>query len=137
MLDSMLCAVLLLVDVDAGASALVVDATGFQHARGHALLRLYRPGMNVTHEPAELVRAPIVDGRAHFEVVGLAAGDYAVVVVHDENDNGVVDHGVFGPKEPLGFSNGFHLGLWSLLPTFEKLRFSFSPGDPPLAIRLR
>jgi outer membrane protein len=57
----------------------------------------------------------------------LAFGDYAVVVLHDGNDNGEVDHNFLGlPTEPLGFSNGFKLGLFSGKPTFEKLRFTFS-----------
>jgi uncharacterized protein (DUF2141 family) len=36
----------------------------------------------------------------------LPPGDYAVLVFHDENDNGVLDKGAFGiPTEGYGFSN--------------------------------
>ena len=33
-------------------------------------------------------------------------GIYAVIVFHDVNSNGKLDHGILGPKEPYGFSNG-------------------------------
>jgi uncharacterized protein (DUF2141 family) len=36
----------------------------------------------------------------------VADGTYAVSVIHDENENGDLDSGVFGiPTEPYGFSN--------------------------------
>jgi uncharacterized protein (DUF2141 family) len=57
-----------------------------------------------------------------------AFGQYAAVVYHDLDSNGVLDHGWFGPKEPLGFSGGWKLSLLSGMPTFEKLRFDFSPA---------
>ena len=111
----------------ANAVALHIVASGFQHASGHAIARLYRQGDNVTHAPWRQERADIHGQKAAFVFGELAFGDYAVVVVHDVNDNGEVDHNFIGfPVEPLGFSNGFKLGLFSGRPTFEKLRFSFS-----------
>jgi uncharacterized protein (DUF2141 family) len=111
----------------ANAATLHVAASGFQHARGHAIARLYRPGDNVLHAPWRQARAEIHGGRADLVFSELAFGDYAVVVLHDGNDNGEVDHNFLGlPTEPLGFSNGFKLGLFSGKPTFEKLRFTFS-----------
>jgi len=41
----------------------------------------------------------------HFYV---AAGSWAVSAFEDENDNGVLDMGRFGPKEPSGFWRAFH-----------------------------
>ena len=117
---------------------LTVEVTGFRSSAGHALARLYLPGMDVTKTPARTVAAPILEGRAHFELESLAWGDYALVVVHDENDNGEIDHGVLGlPREPLGFSGGFRLGLFSGLPTFEKLRFAFSERALRVALEVR
>jgi uncharacterized protein (DUF2141 family) len=114
---------------DAGTElvALAVDAEGFTTPDGHALARLYRPGMVVTGEPSMTVSASIAAGRAHFEFPPLPSGSYAVVVVHDRNDNGRIDHVLGFPSEPLGFSHGFTLSLFSGMPTFEKLRFLLSP----------
>ncbi len=116
---------------------LTVEADGFATAQGHALARLYRPGMAVTGEPALTISAPIVAGRAHFEFPPALPGAYAVVVVHDRNDNGRIDHTLGFPSEPLGFSNGFTLSLFSGLPTFEKLRFELSDGSPPQRVTVR
>jgi len=41
----------------------------------------------------------------HFSV---PAGSWAVSAFEDENDNGVLDMGRFGPKEPSGFWRAFH-----------------------------
>ena len=115
-----------------------VDADGFPSSAGHAYVRLYRPGDDVVGTPWRTVRADIADGKARFEVPELPEGAYAVVVHHDVNDNGRIDHGVVGwPVEPLGFSNGFRLGLFSGKPSFEKLRFAFAAGSAPLAVTVR
>jgi uncharacterized protein (DUF2141 family) len=109
----------------APVGTLQIDATGFQGSSGHALARLYRPGQDVVREPWRTAKAAIVDGKAVLTFEGLEPGDYAVVVVHDVNDNGVIDHNVLHlPAEPLGFSNGFTLGLFSVKPTFDTLRFT-------------
>jgi uncharacterized protein (DUF2141 family) len=129
----------------AGATAqaqegtLTIRATGFVHARGHAVAKLYLPGENVrSKQPHLLVRSEIHEGAASFAFPGLPFGTYAVVVFHDENDNGEIDHNLVGlPIEPLGFSNGFALGLLSGMPTFEKLQFPFGPGTPSIDIRVK
>jgi uncharacterized protein (DUF2141 family) len=110
-------------------NALVIRASGFKHDGGHAIAKVFQPGDDVLHQGRWQVSAAIRNGLAVFQVPGLPAGSYAVVVFHDENDNGEIDHYVIGlPKEPLGFSNGFSLGLFSGKPTFKKLRFDYIPG---------
>jgi uncharacterized protein (DUF2141 family) len=123
----------------AGTSGtLTVVADGFRNGQGHAFARLYRPGDKVTAAPWRLVRADITGNQARFEFPDLPFGDYAVVVHHDENDNGKIDHGVLGlPAEPLGFSNGFELGVFSGAPTFEKLRVAFGERSSPLRLTVR
>ncbi|MBI1752629.1 MAG: DUF2141 domain-containing protein [Acidobacteria bacterium] len=111
-------------------NALVIRASGFKHERGHAIAKVFQVGDDVLRHGRWQVRATIQNGRAAFQVPGLAAGAYAVVVFHDENDNGEIDHYVIGlPKEPLGFSNGFSMSLTSGKPTFEKLRFDHALGS--------
>ena len=45
-------------------------------------------------------------GLVTIEVPGLAAGNYAVSVIHDENNNETLDTNTFGiPSEAYGFSN--------------------------------
>lgn len=133
--------VLLLAASLAGASAQIrclrIEASGFATARGHAVLRLYRPGDDVPRAPALALRASIADGGARF-CVDVPPGDYAAVVFHDQNDNGEVDHNVLGlPSEPLGFSGGYRMGLTSGMPSFDKLKFRFTTGMAPVRITVK
>jgi uncharacterized protein (DUF2141 family) len=129
-----------LTSADGGTPApakLEVHATGFRHARGHAEAKLYLEGQDVLKEPARRLRSAIDGGAASFVFEGLAPGAYAVVVFHDENDNELIDHSVIHlPAEPLGFSNGFALGLFSGKPTFEKLRFTVGPKTTRLEVAM-
>jgi uncharacterized protein (DUF2141 family) len=120
-----------------GSGDLVVHAVGFKHPRGHAIAKLFLPGENVLRHGHQQARADIQGGEATFTFPSLPYGNYAVVVFHDENDNGEIDHGALGPKEPIGFSNGFRLSLVSGLPTFEKLKFAFGPEHSRIEIRVR
>jgi len=104
---------------------LTVLASGFKTNNGHAIARLYLPGNEVTKKGQQEVSATIHDGKSNLLFPVLHAGNYVVVVFHDANDNGTVDHNFFGlPVEALGFSNGFRVSLTSGMPNFEKLRFA-------------
>lgn len=114
---------------------LIVDAIGFAHPRGHAVAKLFQPGDNVLEHGRQQSIAEVRDGKARFEFTGLPAGAYAVVVFHDENDNGEIDHNRLGlPSETLGFSNGFKPGLLSGLPSFDKLRFEHAVGSQHIEV---
>lgn len=115
-----------------------VLATGFAQDRGHAIAKLFRPGDQVRGPGRWETRAPIVGGQAQLTFPDLPPGEYAVVVFHDENDNGQIDHSLLGlPVEALGFSNGFELGLFSGLPSFDKLRFTHGTEPQHLNITVK
>lgn len=116
---------------------LTIHVTGFTHARGHAMAKLFAPGDNVLGTGRWQMRVPIDTGAAVFHFEALPAGSYAVVVFHDENDNAVIDHGLLGPSEPLGFSGGFRLSLVSGRPDFERLKFDFKPPTQILELQVR
>lgn len=117
------------------ANVLTVQASGFTSSAGQAVAKLFRPGEKVTGPSQTQLMSTIEGGRAVFTFTDLAPGKYAVVVFHDQNKNGEIDHNAIGlPGEPLGFSNGFSLGLTSGMPTFDKLSFSYTGG--PLSIEL-
>lgn len=105
---------------------LEIRAAGFDDDRGHAIGMLFRPGSNVLDRDEAVGRSTseIHARAAVLRFPTLAEGTYALVVFHDTNDNGIVDHDFFHlPAEQLGFSNGFRPGLLAGLPTFEKLQF--------------
>jgi uncharacterized protein (DUF2141 family) len=67
---------------------------------------------------------------------GVAPGDYAVSVFHDENKNGILDRNFIGmPKEGVGASNDAAGKLEP--PKFEDARFSYKGGQQALTIHLK
>ena len=116
---------------------LTLHVTGFVYTRGHAVAKLYAPGDNVLGAGHWQVSAPIDGNTALLRFEGLPPGRYAAVVFHDENDNGVIDHGLLGPSERIGFSGGFVLNLLSGRPDFERLRFDFNPPAQTLELQVR
>jgi len=130
-------AALLLSIGTACAATLDIDVSGFASAEGHAVAKLFIPGDNVLGPGRWQATAPIADGHARLTFANVEPGSYAVVVFHDRNDSGAIDHNALRmPVEALGFSNGFALGMLSGLPSFEKLKFEFTSATPPLAVRV-
>jgi uncharacterized protein (DUF2141 family) len=65
----------------------------------------------------------------------LPSGDYAVVVLHDENADMKLDRNAFGkPREGWGMSNNPKAHLSA--PPFSAARFTFN-GDARLSIHLK
>jgi len=118
-------------------SELTIHAVGFKHARGHAVAKLFAPGDNVLGRGQWEATATIDADAAVFHFPALGMGRYAVVVFHDENDNGVIDHRLLGPSEPIGFSGGFVLSLISGRPNFEQLCFTLGSPAQTLEIKVR
>ena len=58
----------------------------------------------------------------------MPAGEYAVSVVHDTNQNRKVDRSFFGfPKEGVGFSNDQKVVMSA--PRYHKSKFALAPGE--------
>ena len=117
---------------------LLVHASGFKHAAGHAVAKLFQPGDDVLGKGRWQLVAPIQDGRANFQFFDLPTGAYALIVFHDENDNGEIDHNLLHlPSEELGFSNGFVPGLVTGLPSFDKLRFEHADAMQRMEVTVK
>lgn len=124
--------------VDVPGNDIIVHVSGFTHAGGQAIGNLFREGDDVFEKPYLRVVAGIQQNTATLVFPSLPQGSYAVTVFHDENGNNDLDHNFLRlPAEPLGFSNGFKLSLFSGMPSFEKLRFSFGPDFQPLEISVK
>ena len=65
----------------------------------------------------------------------LEEGDYAVVVVHDENDNKSYDAGILGlGGEGLGYSN--NVRPWFSRPDFEEVKFRVEGESTEITIEV-
>ena len=121
-----------------GRGTLRVSIEGLKHARGTVRVYLFKPQDNVMRmkEASLMLTVKPSEAKAVAAFEGLDFGEYALSAFHDENDNGIVDHKFGLPAEPIGFSNGFRLGLLSGRPTFEKLRILFNKDGETIRIEL-
>lgn len=121
--------------IEAQQENLVVQVSGFTHDSGQAVVSLFREEDDIPNKPYIRSAEEIRQGKATFIFSTLQYGDYAIIVFHDENSNNDLDHSFFGfPAEPLGYSSGFKFSLFSGMPNFSKLRFTFGVGAKPLKI---
>jgi uncharacterized protein (DUF2141 family) len=75
------------------------------------------------------------DGTFTAQFVGLEEGEYAIVVVHDANDNGVFDAGLLGfGGESVGYSND--ASSWLGRPNFEDAKFTVNQAGQKIEISL-
>ena len=85
--------------------------------------------------PVQAQQAPPRGERAVFHFRDLAPGRYAVMVRHDENDNGKLDTNLVGmPVEGYGFSNNPRV---LRKPTWDEAAFDLGAADAAIDVTLR
>jgi uncharacterized protein (DUF2141 family) len=146
-----------------GGSQLTVEVSGLRNYKGQLLIYLWRdssdrsafpetgrvqlrdeaPGNGACDFPKVSLCRRIVQSLQNLTVTytftDLAAGDYAVFVVHDENNNNILDTGLFRrPVEGHGYSSVLpeDLGLWGGNMNWDKTRFTLS-GQKKLSLGLK
>lgn len=73
---------------------------------------------------------------AKFTCGNIVAGEYALFVFHDENNNGEVDHNWFKlPVEGLGFSNDPDISFGP--PDFEESKFTIGSTNQTLKVKMQ
>jgi uncharacterized protein (DUF2141 family) len=81
------------------------------------------------------VVVPARPGTVNVVIPGLPAGDYALAILHDVNQNHKLDKNLFGvPKEQWGMSNNPHATIKA--PPFSAAKFSLS-GDMEVRVRMQ
>lgn len=87
-----------------------------------------------TDDPAALKRSVSASVQAVvFDDV--AAGRYALAIVHDENGNGELDTMLGIPREGFGFSRNPKIGFGP--PKFAEAGFDIGPGTTHQVVRVR
>jgi uncharacterized protein (DUF2141 family) len=104
---------------------LIIEASNFETSNGVAVVHLFRAQDDVPGKPFLQMKGEIIDGKSKIMFKTIPIGEYAAILFHDENANGILDHKFGFPHEPLGFSNGWRLSLFSGMPSFTKLKFRF------------
>lgn len=105
---------------------LVFKTDGFNNNKGKAEILLFRKTDKVPDNPFKRSASIIRNKQSIITFPDLAYGDYAAILVHDENSNGKIDHSFGLPAEQLGYTNNWTLGVFTGMPSFSKLKFSFA-----------
>jgi uncharacterized protein (DUF2141 family) len=81
------------------------------------------------------ITVPAQQGTTKVVIPGLAAGEYAIAVVHDVNKNHKLDRNMIGqPKEQWGLSNDPHAVIKT--PSYKSCTFAVR-GDQDLHIKMQ
>lgn len=93
----------------------------FRNNTGHARIAVYNDPKTFCNEsirPYKEVSAKIINKECVITIGDMPDGDYALTLLHDENEDSVMNYNFLGlPKEGFGFSN-------NVLPGFIKPRFN-------------
>jgi len=117
-------------------SSLEIHVDNIKSKKGSIRFGLFTSEADYLKNPVEkrVIKSTGKDVTVVFE--NLQPGDYALSVIHDENDNGELDSNAFGiPKEGFGFGNNA-LGSFGP-PSFEKAKIKIADQDVKQDIKLK
>jgi len=120
----------------AALPSLEVNVSNALPSEGHIEITLFNSEESFLTK-AYLQKSGVPDENGEFTVTfaGLEEGEYAVVVVHDENDNKTYDSGFLGlGSEGLGYSN--NVRQWFSRPEYDEVKFSVTGELTEISIEL-
>ena len=104
------------------AQNLTLEVHGIEKTEGYLYVAVYHTADSFMKRPFAAFRVEATDTLLTIPCHGLPAGEYAISLFHDANENGQLDTGSFGiPVEQYGFSNDAE-GVMGP-PSYEKCRF--------------
>lgn len=111
---------------------LTVIVSEIESTEGNIMIGVYDKAENAFVEEGAVVGKRVTPQKNTMRFVfDLKAGAYAVGVIHDKNEDGMLNRNFLGlPKEPYGFSNNL------MLPDFEKALIHLDK-DTIITINLR
>ena len=119
---------------------LEVEVTGISGDQGQIGVILFdsKKGFPEDYEVAKDYKLVPVQGEmTKVELGPTPFGEYAVAVMHDENNNGKLDKNIMSmPKEGYGVSNNADSGVFGP-PKFEDAVFSLTESRKSIRVKLR
>jgi len=104
--------------------------SNLHNEKGHVLVSLFKDGTGYPDDASKAFRKIKLDisgKKAAVLFTGLPAGNYAVSILHDENDDQKMNKNNLGiPKEGYGFSNNV-VGAFGP-PSWSRASFAHKPG---------
>ena len=107
-----------------------VNIYNLRNNKGHVLISLFKDGKGYPDKPDKafkIDKATISNNKAELFFKELPPGNYAISILHDQNDDQKMNTNFFGlPKEGYGFSNNV-MGTFGP-PGYSKASFNHSAG---------
>jgi uncharacterized protein (DUF2141 family) len=114
--------------------SITVTMTGMPNDKGVVLVGLYSEGTFMKAAPEHSASSKIEDGTAKVVFEDIPAGEYAIAVIQDENENKQMDFETNGmPKEAYGSSNNIPNPFGP--PLWENSKFKL--GDQPVDLEIK
>lgn len=121
-----------------GMADLELRISGFHNEKGMVRINIFTGPEGFPDQSEKSFAADsdkIKPGEMVFYFRGLPGGIYAVSVLHDENENGIMEKSFIGkPKEGFAFSNNFK-PVFSL-PSFGDASFNLSIGKNVMNLKI-
>jgi len=130
-------AVLTLFAAAASAGELTVTITDIRESQGSIMVSVVDSdaGWNSKAKPVAAQKVAAAKGEMTLKFGDLPAGQYAVQVMHDQNDNNKLDTNFLGiPSEGYGFSNNPNVMRRA---HYDEARFDVGSEAKGITIRLR
>jgi uncharacterized protein (DUF2141 family) len=134
------CAMLLVISISwfgtLAQSSLEIHVNNIKSKKGSLQFGLFATEADFLKVPIEkkVIKSTGNDVTVVFE--NLQPGDYAISVIHDENENGELDSNALGiPKEGFGFGNNASGSFGP--PAFEKAKITIGDDDIKQDIKLK
>lgn len=118
-------------------SQLHISVENLEKNSGTVLIALYnsKASFNNIREVFREGRVKVTDLKAAFTFDDIPAGEYAISLFHDINDNEMLDKSSVGiPAEPFGFSNNAKGSFGP--PPFRKAKFTYDGNLLDMAIKV-
>ncbi len=109
---------------------IIINITNLRNDKGHILISLFKEGEGFPDKVEKAFRkerVSISNKKAIIQFSSVPAGNYAIAILHDENDDAKMNKTWLGlPKEGYGFSNNVMGALGP--PSFSKASFTHAAG---------
>jgi len=111
---------------------IMVTINKITNNNGHVLLSLNTEDTFMKGQGIQSIKSKIVDGKIVATFKNVEPGTYAIIALHDENDNNTMDFDTNGmPKESYGTSGNT---LEFAPPQFNSSKFNVSQEDLEMTI---
>lgn len=110
---------------------IIINITNLRNDKGHVLVSLFKEGEGFPDKAEKAFRkekVAVSNKKATIQFSSVPAGNYAVAILHDENDDAKMNKTWLGlPKEGYGFSNNVMGTLGP--PAYNKASFRHTAGQ--------